>query len=187
MPKKTTGARAAQSQTCEQKLRARAKDAERKRRAYWADPDKARAKGRAKRQRNLERCRAQSRARYWANPEKSRAHARERARSERGRARNRRAVARYRKAHPEIIAAQREAQRALRRGELRVSLVCEVKGCRQTGDLHLHHPDYRRPRDTVRACRRHHEHLHHRGPLELKPGAGRKWARKPRTSARAPG
>jgi hypothetical protein len=109
-----------------------------------------------------------------------RAPSREWAKSERGRKSNRRAVARYQKAHPEIVAAQREAQKALHRGELRASLVCEVKGCRETEGLHLHHLDYQRPRDTVRACRRHHEHLHHRGPLELKPGLGRKWARAPK-------
>jgi hypothetical protein len=178
-----TGARRAQPQkTCDQKLLARTKDAERERRAYWADPDKARAKGR----RNDEKCRAQSKARYWSNPEKNRAQARERARTEPGRASNRQAVATYRQRHPEVVAAQREAQKALHRGELRVSLVCEIKGCRVTKGLHLHHPDYRKPRDTIRTCPRHHEHLHHRGPLELKPGAGRKWARKPRTSARAP-
>jgi hypothetical protein len=109
-----------------------------------------------------------------------RAPSREWAKSERGRKSNRRAVARYQKAHPEIVAAQREAQKALHRGELRASLVCEVKGCRETEGLHLHHLDYQRPRDTVPACRRHHEHLHHRGPLELKPGLGRKWARAPK-------
>jgi hypothetical protein len=154
-------------------------------RARWAaDPEAARAKARAKRRRNLERCRAQSRARYWANPEKHRAAARERARSERGRASNRRAVEKYRRTHPQIIAAQKEAQRAVRRDELRVALVCELKGCRETEGLHLHHIDYRRPRDTIRACGRHHEHLHHRGKLELKPGAGRKWARAPEREAR---
>ena len=162
-------------------------DADRASARWHADPEASRAKRRARRQRNLAKERAQAKARYWANPEKHRAVARERARSERGRASNRKAVARYRRAHPEIVAAQREAQKALRRGELRVALVCEIKGCRETDGLHLHHVDYRRPRDTIRACHLHHEFLHHRGPLELKPSAGRKWARKPRTSAITPG
>jgi hypothetical protein len=64
-------------------------------RIYDDDP-----KRRARRQRDLEKERAQAKARYWSNPEKHRAQARERARSERGRARNRRAVARYRERSP---------------------------------------------------------------------------------------
>jgi hypothetical protein len=186
MPKTAGARKAAQPKNDDALLIARrARDAARKRREYWADPVKARAKGRAKRQRNLERCRAQGRARYWDDAEKFRATARERARSERGRASNRKAVALYRQRHPDIIAAQREAQKAARCGELRVALVCEIKGCRETKGLHLHHVDYQKPRDTVRTCGRHHEHLHHRGPLELKPGAGRRWARAPRHEARA--
>ena len=150
--------------------------------ARWhADPEASRAKRRARRQRNLDKERAQAQERYWSNPEKHRAAARERARSERGRASNRKAVARYRRTHPEIVAAQRLAQRAARRGELKVALVCQVKGCRETTGLHLHHVDYRKPKDTIRICRREHEHVHHIGPLELKPGAGRKWVRAPRT------
>ena len=140
-------------------------DNARKRAARAADPEGARARQRAYRLRNIER---------------ERARAREQARTPRGRELNRRAVARYRKAHPEVIAAQYEAQQALRRGELRVALVCEVLGCREADSLHLHHIDYAKPRDVVRACREHHEHLHHRGPLELKPGGRRKIARAPR-------
>ena len=155
-------------------------DAKRASARWHADPEASRAKRRARRQRNIDKERAQQRARYWRDPDKHRAAARERGRSERGRACNRKAVARYRRAHPEVVAAQREAQRAARRGELRVSLVCEIKGCRETKGLHQHHVDYRRPRDTIRACAVHHEHLHHRGKLELKPGAGRRWARAPR-------
>jgi hypothetical protein len=159
---------------------ARAKDAARKRKAYWKNPERSRAQLRAKRLRNLERCQAQAKARYWRNLEKFRAQSRERAKTPRARLNNNRAVARYREARPEIVAAQTQARAAVRRGELRVSLVCEIKGCRETRGLHLHHVDYRRPRDTIRACAVHHEHLHHRGKLELKPGAGRKWARAPR-------
>jgi hypothetical protein len=183
MPK-TSGPRTARPKNDDALVTARrAKDAERKRRAYWADPVKARAKARAKRQRNLERCRAQSRARYWANPEKSRAQARERARTERGRASNRRAVATYRQRHPEIVAAQREAQKALRRGELRVPTVCQALGCNKSKDLHLHHHRYDRPQDVVAVSRSHHTAAH-RGAVELKPGGHRKWARAPDTSVR---
>jgi hypothetical protein len=175
MPTKN-GARSAQPMSDAER---RARDAERKRRAYWANPERARAQLRAKRQRNLDRCRAQQRARYWRHVEKERARARERARSARGREINRKAVARYRQSHGEIVAAQHAAYRAMRRGELKVALVCEVKDCRETAHLHLHHPRYDRPRDVIRTCR----DLHHRGPLELKPGAGRKWARAPRREA----
>ncbi len=112
---KKTGARKAQPKDDDSLRARRAKDAERKRKAYWADPVKARAKSRAKRQRRLEHYRAMERARYWREVEKSRARARAYARSDRGRANNRRAVARYRERHPQIITAQSEARRALRR------------------------------------------------------------------------
>ncbi len=92
-------------------------DAERARKRWRADIEASRAKRRARRQRNLEQERAQGR---------------ERARSERGRAINRRATARYRRNNPEIVAAQAVANKALRRGELRVALVCEVRGCLST-------------------------------------------------------
>jgi hypothetical protein len=173
---KRTGAREAQPQDDAAR---RAKDAERKRRAYWADSVKARAKSRAKRQRRLEHYRAMERARYWREVEKSRARARAFARSPRGRELNRRAVARYKARHPERIRAQTEARAAARRGQIRIPTVCEVLGCSAT-DLHLHHPRYDRPLDVIAACRRHHEELHHRGPLELKPGGRRRWARAPR-------
>lgn len=169
------------SKTCEQKQLARAKDAARKRRKYWADPAAARAKGRAKRLRNLERCRAQSRARYWVNVDHNRALARERARSERGRASNRKAVERYRQRHPEIVAAHKATQRALRRGELKRPTVCEVLGCNHTERLHAHHHRADRPLAVVYICQNpHHEHVHHIGPLKLKDGAARRWARAPR-------
>ena len=154
--------------------------------ARWhADPEASRAKRRARRQRNLDKERAQAKACYWRNPEKHRAAARERARSERGRASNRRAVAKYRKAHPTIIAAQKEAQRAARRGEIKVPNVCEVLGCDRTEKLHLHHRRYDKPRDVITTCRHHHEEIHHRGALRLKEGSRRRWARAPRHEARA--
>ncbi len=107
-------------------------DADRASARWHADPEASRAKRRARRQRNLAKERAQAKARYWANVERNRAKAREYARSERGRATNREAVAKYRRTHPEVVAAQREAQRAVRRGELRVALVCQIKGCSET-------------------------------------------------------
>jgi len=93
-------------------------DADRASARWHADPEASRAKRRARRQRHLAKERAQAKARYWKDPEKHRAAARERARSERGRASNRKAVARYRQRHPEIVFAQKEAQKAVRRGEL---------------------------------------------------------------------
>ena len=160
-------------------------DAKRASARWHADVEASRAKRSARRRGNLEKERAQQRARYWRNVDAIRAQGRAHARTERARANNRRAVAKYQKTHPEVIAAQHAAQRAVRRGELKVALVCEVKGCQQTRDLHLHHFDYRKPRQVLRACRNCHEKIHHNGvrPVELKPGAGRKWARAPRREA----
>lgn len=161
-------------------------DAARARARYWTNAEKARAQSRANRQRNAERVRAQRRAGYWRNVETERARARERAHTERGRASNRRAVAKYRRAHPEIVAAHKIVRRAVSRGEVRVAMMCEVKGCRETKDLHLHHLDYRKPLEVIRICRRSHEDLHHRGVvLPLKPGAPWKVARAPRQDRRA--
>ena len=183
MPKTKAGARKAQPKSDEAVLLARrAKDAERKRRAYWADPEKARAKGRAKRQRKLDQYRARERARYWANVEHNRAQARERARSERGRASNRKAVARYRQRHPEIVFAQKEAQKAVRRGELKRPDVCEVRGCNQTEGLAMHHHRYdaKSVFKVTALCRRHHSELHaFKEALPLEATSTRKWARAP--------
>ena len=183
-----SGARKAQPKSDEALLIARrARDAERKRRAYWADPEKARAKNRAKRQRKLEQYRARERARYWANVEHNRAQARERARSERGRASNRKAVARYRQRHPEIIFAQKEAQKALRRGELKRPECCEVRDCNQTDGLAMHHSRYdaKSVLKVTTLCRDHHSLLHRRGEaLPLKAGSRQKWTRAPRHEAR---
>jgi hypothetical protein len=155
--------------------------AARSRERYHRDVEATRARRRALRARDPERYRAQRRARYWRDVEVERARSRERARSERGREINRRAVARYRKAHPHVVAAQKEAQRAARRGEIKVPNVCEILGCECSDRLHLHHPRYDRPRDVIAACRHHHEEIHHRGALRLKNGSRRRWARAPRT------
>jgi hypothetical protein len=178
MPK-TTGARGARPNTCEQKLLARAKDAERKRRAYWADPDKSRAKGRAKRRRNIERCRAQSKARYWANSEKNRAQARERARSERGRESNRKAGARFGSG---ILLSPLPGPR---RGRLFAKASsCRPRSARcgggcQTKGLHTHHNNYEKPAKPTSIstlCRDHHYRCHREGKLKLKAGSARRWA-----------
>jgi hypothetical protein len=143
-------------------------EAARKRAEWAADPEGSRAKNREKRRRNPR------------NVERERTRARERARTPKGREINRRAVRRYQQRHPERVAAQQEVRSAVRRGEIKVPTVCQVLGCKFKDGLHLHHPRYDRPRDVIATCRHHHEDLHHRGPLELKPGAGRKWARAPR-------
>ena len=154
-------------------------DAERASARWHADPEGSRAKRRARRQRNLDKERAQQRARYWSNPDKSRAQARERAKSERGRASNSRAVARYRRRHPEVDTAQRQARAAVRRGELKVPAVCEVRGCGRT-DLHLHHERYDRPLEVLALCAEHHRRCHIEGALRLKDGSRRRFARAPR-------
>jgi L-ascorbate metabolism protein UlaG (beta-lactamase superfamily) len=65
-----------------------------------------------------------------------------------------------------------------------VPTVREVLGCDRNRRLHGHDRRYDKPIDIVFVCHEHHEHLHHRGPLELKPGGRRKWARAPDTSVR---
>ena len=130
---------------------------------------------------------ARTRKRRRADPEKYRARSRARAKTARGRAINKAAVCRYEKRHPERVRARQAVHSAVKRGDIIVPSVCQVLGCSKNEDLHLHHPSYERPLDVIAACRGHHEHLHHRGPFELKPSAGRKWARKPRTSAITPG
>ena len=146
---------------------------------WHADPEGSRAKRRARRRRNLSKERAQAKARYWREPDKSRALARERAKSERGRASNSRAVARYRQRHPEVDIAQRQARAAVRRGELKVPTVCEVRGCGRT-DVHLHHERYDRPLDVLALCAEHHRRCHVEGALRLKDGSRRRFARAPR-------
>jgi hypothetical protein len=132
---------------------------------YWADPDKHRRRHRARRRAHL----VQERARVAAAN-----------RTPRGRERNNAAVQRWRQRNPLANAARVQAAAAVCRGEIERPHSCEVRGCRRRVGLHAHHQDYERPIDIVFVCRQHHEAVHHRGPLELKPGAGRKWARAPR-------
>jgi hypothetical protein len=167
MPR-TPGARRAQPKTEDALRIARAKDAERKRKAYWADPEAARAKNREKRRRNPR------------NPELERERNRERAKTPRGREINRACVRGYQKAHPQIVAAHQATKAAVRRGEIKVPSVCEVIGCDRNRRLHGHHRRYDKPIDIVFVCHEHHEHVHHHGALKLKAGSARRWARAPR-------
>jgi hypothetical protein len=61
------------------------------------------------------------------------------------------------------------------------ALACEVIGCGSAGKLHGHHVNYRRPRDVIFACPRHHEAIHRDGPQPLKANVRtqRKYARPP--------
>jgi hypothetical protein len=113
--------------------------------------------------------------------DRNRERGRSYARSERGREVNQKAVARWQAANPEKIACHRELRRAVRRGEVTRPLACEVIGCGSAGKLHGHHVNYRRPRDVIFACPRHHEAIHHDGPQPLKANVRtqRKYARPP--------
>ncbi len=162
----------------------RAKDAEHKRKACWADPEKARAQERAMYQRSSERRRAQRRARYWKNPEKERARARAYAKAHPEC--NRRAVKKWRDAHPDIIVVWGKTKTAIRRGEIKLPPICQAAGCERREGLHLHHARYTaKPRDVITLCRHHHEHVHHQGPLKLKEGSSRRWARAPQEAKAA--
>jgi hypothetical protein len=129
---------------------------------------------------NPELLKKRERRKYDRNAERYRARARARAATPHGRAINSAAVARYTKAHPERVAAQRIAAAAEKRGEIKRSPVCQVRGCNCRDGLHRHHPSYARPKDVVYVCRSHHEHIHHRGALTLKAGSGRKYVRAPK-------
>ncbi|ACA15686.1 hypothetical protein M446_1160 [Methylobacterium sp. 4-46] len=65
------------------------------------------------------------------------------------RARHVEAQQRYRRRHPERVAAQGKAQRARRRGEL-VSEPCQACGDPRT---EMHHPDYAEPLRVEHYCR----------------------------------
>jgi hypothetical protein len=148
-------------------------DAEYQRGRRAADPEGYRRKSREWR-------------RHHPRGERERAANGARARTPRGRELNLVAVRRYQARHREVKAAQKKAQSARRQGELVVS-VCQVLGCARTDDLHLHHRRYdgAHVHDVDALCRHHHEHVHHRGALELKPGGRRRWARAPRHEVRA--
>lgn len=127
-----------------------------------------------------EQKREKSRERYWRDVEKARARGREKAHSERGREINRKAVAKYTAAHPDRVAARTIARLAEKRGDIKRPDKCEVVGCNCSSGLHRHHPTYDKPREVVFVCRKHHEEIHHRRALPLRPGAVRKIARAPK-------
>lgn len=128
---------------------------ERRRERRALDPERIRVRERANRMKRIERVRAQ----------------------------NAEAVKRYRQRHPEKVTAQKIAQHALKRGEIKKPACCEVLGCKCC-DIEMHHFDYRKPKDVIFLCNargaNHHEAVHHFKPLRLKSGAIRKFARAPR-------
>ena len=134
--------------------------------------------------------RARKRKLYWKNIEKSRARNRANAASERGREINRKAVEKYKRENPERVKAQTIARQAIKRGEIKKPSRCQVAGCNCSTDIHIHHVRYvdrsnqRKdiPKDIVFVCRSHHEEIHHRRALPLKDGAGRKTAHAPKTA-----
>jgi hypothetical protein len=93
---------------------------------------------------------------------------------------NAEAVRRYAEQHPERVLARKIAARAERRGEITRPETCEVLGCNCSTGLHRHHPDYSKPREVLYLCRDHHETVHHRRALPLKPGGKRRFARAPK-------
>jgi len=134
---------------------------------------------RARRAANPKRFSELERRRHQANLDARRAAARLRAATPAGRASNRLAVQRYRERHPDREAAHYALSVAVRRGEVARPSICQAVGC-NAPPVHAHHHDYSRPLAVTWLCRNHHEHVHHNGPLELKPGAERKFARAPK-------
>jgi hypothetical protein len=167
MSRRKTGARSAQPKDAAAR---KAEDAERFRARYWANPEKARHRNRAKRQRRLEHYREVQRQRRRRNAERIRAKARELSRL-------------YRERHPERRAAHKAIERAIRKGEIVVPATCQVRGCSCKDGLAFHHSSYA-PKDALKVdslCRGHHGLLHRTGePLRLKASAGRRWVRAPR-------
>jgi hypothetical protein len=108
------------------------------------------------------------------------AASRDYAKSERGREVNKAAVSRYRERHPDRAAAQNALLAAVRRGDLVKPATCQAIGCECTVSLHGHHVRYDQPLTVAWLCSAHQEHVHHVGPLRLKPGAMRKVARAPK-------
>ncbi len=139
---------------------------------------------RAARAANPEHYRRKRRARYWRHPERERARARAYAKTHPEC--NRRAVKKWRDAHPDIIVVWGKTKTAIRRGEIKPPPICQAAGCERREGLHLHHARYTaKPRDVITLCRHHHEHVHHQGPLKLKDGSSRRWARAPQEAKAA--
>ena len=146
-------------------------DAERSRKRQAEHGIEINAHRRERRARNPERFRARERASRLA-------------RIDRVRAQNIEAVKRYRRNHPEKVAAHKIAQRALKRGEIVKPTTCQAKGCACREKLSAHHADYSKPLRVAWLCIEHHEATHHRGPVRLKASAnGLKFACAPKDPA----
>lgn len=128
---------------------------------------------------------AARRQRRARNPEPVRAQARAQLdrRRDRVRVQNAAAVQRYKERHPEKVAARRAVQAAVKRGHLVKPQACQAEGCERGAGLIAHHGSYAISRrlDVTWLCRDHHERLHHYGPIALKAGGPRKFARAPKT------
>jgi hypothetical protein len=80
------------------------------------------------------------------------------------------------------VAAKHSLRAAVRRGEIARAVCCEVAGCDRADWLQAHHQDYRKPRDVIFLCRKHHEDTHHLHAQRLKHTSKRKFARAPRVN-----
>lgn len=128
---------------------------------------------------------ARDRREYWADPETHRDRARQRRTSRRSRELNRAAVDRYRARHPERRNAHVVFRAACVRGEITRPECCQAVGCSAPAQ-HAHHRDYTKPLSVDHLCTLHHEHVHHFGRVELKPGGPRKFARAPAKTSMSP-
>ena len=122
--------------------------------------------------------------RYRQNIVENRRRSREKARSPKGLASNRVAVAKYKKNNPHKVRARHLVKSAIQRGELSKPSMCQAFRCTNSV-VHAHHADYAKPLDVSWLCPDHHEHVHHLGPVRLKPSASRKYARAPKKSQQA--
>lgn len=143
-------------------------DADRLRQRLIKHRDEINAGRRARRARNPEHFRAQARARIDR-------------RRDRVRSQNALAVQRYKERYPEKVAARRAVQRAIANADFIKPDVCQAKSCECRTGLIAHHSSYdgHRRLDVDWLCREHHERVHHNGPVELKAGGSRKFARAP--------
>lgn len=99
------------------------------------------------------------------------------------RAANVASVLAWMKRNPDAVAAKLVARKAVKRGEIKVPTVCQVKGCRTKANLEGHHVSYARKfrKRLVHVCPKHHRRLHQGEQLALKRGAQFKTAKAPPT------
>lgn len=131
---------------------------------------------------HIEVSREQVRKRYWQTRDKSVERKRAKRRTEAGRLESTASVLRSRRKHPERHRARESVRKAVKSGRLKRPDRCEVIRCKRPVN-HAHHPDYGRENRLAVAflCTRHHEHVHHVGPLPLRRGAVFDFARAPST------